>query len=108
MTLAVTWQSNPPEKLLKVRSCYMEYLTTYLGEYDDYHCRACGNCRTSNFPHIRHSERMLNAATRFLEEELSTISLQETFGESRGLLPFDAVWDVLIDFLFHPQQQAAK
>ncbi len=30
--------------------------------------RACGNCRASNFPLIMLSERMLEAATRFLEE----------------------------------------
>src|SRR5205814_5864080 len=69
MTPGVTWQSNPPDKLLKVRSCYIEYLTTYLGDYEDYHCRACGNCRASNFPHIRPSDGMLKATTHFLEEE---------------------------------------
>jgi ATP-dependent DNA helicase RecQ len=53
----------------QLRGCYMEYLTTYLGDQDGYQCRTCGNCRTSNFPLIRLSERMLGAATRFLEEE---------------------------------------
>ena len=47
----------------------MEYLTTYLGDQDVYHCRTCGQCRASNFPLIRLSERMLNTAKGFLEEE---------------------------------------
>src|SRR5712692_3528250 len=53
----------------QLRSCYMEYLTTYLGDQDDYQCRTCGQCRASNFPLIRLSERMLNTAKGFLEEE---------------------------------------
>jgi len=53
----------------QLRSCYMEYLTSYLGDQATYQCRICGNCRSSNFPFIRLSERMLGAATRFLEEE---------------------------------------
>jgi ATP-dependent DNA helicase RecQ len=53
----------------QLRSCYMEYLTTYLGDQPGYHCRTCGQCRASNFPLIRLSERMLNAAKGFLEEE---------------------------------------
>ncbi len=53
----------------QLRDCYMEYLTTYLGDQDDYHCRTCGQCRASNFPLIRLAERMLNAAKGFLEEE---------------------------------------
>jgi ATP-dependent DNA helicase RecQ len=53
----------------QLRDCYMEYLTTYLGDHGDYHCRTCGQCRASNFPVIKPSERMLNAAKSFLEEE---------------------------------------
>ncbi len=53
----------------QLRSCYMEYLTTYLGDQGAYQCRSCGQCRASNFPIIRLSERMLAAATHFLEEE---------------------------------------
>ena len=53
----------------QLRDCYMQYLTTYLGDQGGYHCRTCGQCRASNFPLIRLSERMLNTAKRFLEEE---------------------------------------
>jgi len=53
----------------QLKSCYMEYLTTYLGDQGDYHCRTCRNCRTSNFPQIRPSDGMLRATTHFLEEE---------------------------------------
>ncbi len=53
----------------QLRDCYMQYLTTYLGDQGAYHCRTCGQCRASNFPLIRLSERMLNAAKHFLEEE---------------------------------------
>jgi ATP-dependent DNA helicase RecQ len=53
----------------QLRSCYMEYLTTYLGDQPGYRCRTCGQCRASNFPLIRLSDGMLKTATRFLEEE---------------------------------------
>ncbi len=53
----------------QLRGCYMEYLTSYLGDQPGYSCRVCGYCRSSNFPHIRLSERTLRAATHFLEEE---------------------------------------
>ena len=53
----------------QLRDCYMEYLTTHLGDQDEYQCRTCGNCRPSNFPRIRLSERILGAAAHFLEEE---------------------------------------
>lgn len=53
----------------QLRGCYMEYLTSYLGDQPGYRCRVCGYCRSSNFPHIRLSERTLRAATHFLEEE---------------------------------------
>jgi ATP-dependent DNA helicase RecQ len=53
----------------QLRDCFMEYLTTYLGDQDRYQCKTCGNCRASNFPLLRLSERILGAAARFLEEE---------------------------------------
>ncbi len=53
----------------QLQDCYMEYLTTHLGDQDEYQCRTCGNCRPSNFPRIRLSERMLGAAAHFLEED---------------------------------------
>ena len=92
----------------QLRDCYMQYLTTYLGDQGGYHCRTCGQCRASNFPLIRLSEGMLKAATRFLEEELGSVSLPDTFGESRGLSPSDGVWGVPTDFLFHSPPQAAR
>jgi len=51
----VTWQSNPPEKLLKERF----HISTgfHPGQRD-----------SANFPIIRFSERMLRAATHFLDE----------------------------------------
>ncbi len=49
--------------------CYSEYLTAYLGDEPGYKCRVCGNCRASNFPHVRPSERIQVAAARFLEED---------------------------------------
>lgn len=53
----------------QLRYCYMEYLTTYLGDAPGYICRTCGNCRSSNFPVIKYPERIHTAAARFLEEE---------------------------------------
>jgi ATP-dependent DNA helicase RecQ len=52
-----------------LRYCYMEYLTTYLGDARRYTCRTCGNCRSSNFPVIKYPERIHTATARFLEEE---------------------------------------
>jgi len=49
--------------------CYMEYLTTYLGDEPDSACRSCGHCRPSNFPGIRPSERTLVTTAHFLEED---------------------------------------
>ncbi len=56
MALEVTWQSNSPEKLLRER--YHISTGFHSGQRD-----------SSNFPLIRLSERMLRAATHFLEEE---------------------------------------
>jgi len=56
------------QEYAQLRTCYMEYLTTYLGDQPGYQCRACGNCRASNFPLIKYPERMYQAATHFLEE----------------------------------------
>jgi len=50
--------------------CYMEYLTTYLGDQPDYSCRSCGRCRASNFPVVRPSKRMQEAVVYYLEEAL--------------------------------------
>jgi ATP-dependent DNA helicase RecQ len=57
------------QEYAQLKSCYMEFLTTYLGDQSSYNCRTRGNCRESNLPHIRLSNGMLNATTHFLEEE---------------------------------------
>lgn len=53
----------------RLRTCYMEYLTTYLGDEPGSGCRCCGNCRASNFPVVRYSTRIEQAARHFLEVE---------------------------------------
>jgi ATP-dependent DNA helicase RecQ len=57
------------QEYAQLRYCYMEYLTTYLGDAPGYTCRTCGNCRSSNFPVIKYPERIHTAAAHFLEEE---------------------------------------
>ena len=57
------------QEYAQLRYCYMEYLTTYLGDIPGYTCRTCGNCRSSNFPVIKYPERIYTATGRFLEEE---------------------------------------
>ena len=57
------------QEYARLRACYMEYLTIYLGDATGYACRTCGNCRSSNFPTIKYPERIYAAAARFLEEE---------------------------------------
>jgi ATP-dependent DNA helicase RecQ len=51
-----------------LNDCYMHYLTAYLGDEDHASCHQCGNCRTSNFPPVRFTERIKTAAAYFLEE----------------------------------------
>ena len=53
----------------RLRTCFMEYLSTYLGDEPGNGCRVCGNCRSSNFPVIRYLTRIYHAAVSFLEEE---------------------------------------
>ena len=53
----------------QLRNCYMEYLTTYLGDARRYACRTCSNCQSSNFPVIKYPQRIYTAARRFLEED---------------------------------------
>jgi len=50
-------------------TCYMQYLTTYLGDEPESYCRQCGRCRKTNFPPVRPSRRIEGAAAHFLEEE---------------------------------------
>lgn len=50
--------------------CYMEYLTTYLGDQAGHFCGVCGQCRPINFPLVNLSRRMLDRAEHFLELEL--------------------------------------
>ena len=73
MASEVTWQSNPPEKLLKERfhisTGFHPGQRDIIGDQPGYSCRVCGYCRSSNFPLIRLSGRMLRAATHFLEEK---------------------------------------
>ena len=49
--------------------CYMEYLTTYLGDQPGYRCQVCSLCNRRNFPVVRPEERIKGIASRFLEEE---------------------------------------
>ena len=49
-------------------TCYMEYLTTYLGDEPGTHCRQCGRCRKTNFPPVTPPRRIQAAVAYFLEE----------------------------------------
>lgn len=51
-----------------LEDCYMDYLTAYLGDEEHAPCHQCGNCRKSNFPPVRFSERIRTGAAYFLEE----------------------------------------
>ncbi|MGI9059593.1 MAG: RecQ family ATP-dependent DNA helicase [Ktedonobacteraceae bacterium] len=50
-------------------TCYMEYLTTYLGDELKSSCRQCGRCRKTNFPPVRPSIRIEGEVAHFLEED---------------------------------------
>ncbi len=51
------------------QGCFMEYLTTYLGDQPGYRCGICGYCQPGNFPVLELSERMQARVAHFLEEE---------------------------------------
>jgi ATP-dependent DNA helicase RecQ len=89
------------QEYAQLRICYMEYLTTYLGDQPGYRCRTCGNCRASNFPLVKYSERMYHAAVYFLEEGyLPRIEKRGT--EKRPLL--EAGWSLS----YHGESRVGK
>lgn len=53
----------------QTNECYMGYLTMYLGDAQGHRCGVCGNCRPSNFPSVKPSERIQRVVARFLEFE---------------------------------------
>jgi len=70
--------------------CYMEYLTTYLGDQPGYSCRSCGRCRASNFPGMKPSNRMQETVGHFLEEAF--LPRIEKRGEKRPI--HEAGWSL--------------
>lgn len=50
--------------------CFMEYLTTFLGDQPGYRCGICGYCQPTNFPSITVSQRMQEQVINFLEKQL--------------------------------------
>ncbi len=48
--------------------CYVQYLTTYLGDRVGYPCGTCGHCQRENFPVITPSEGIQSGAIHFLQE----------------------------------------
>jgi ATP-dependent DNA helicase RecQ len=57
------------EDYAQTKDCYMDYLTSYLGDIPGYHCGACANCEANHFPLIRPAERIQEVATQFLAED---------------------------------------
>lgn len=49
--------------------CYMDHLTSYLGDGLGDKCGTCGYCAPATFPPVVPSENIRQAAARFLEEE---------------------------------------
>src|SRR5438270_801740 len=56
------------QNYVRCDTCYMEYLTTYLGDEPGSHCRQCGRCRKTNFPPVTPSRRIQGTVAYFLEE----------------------------------------
>ena len=54
---------------IEADGCYMEFLTTHLGDEPGYQCRTCGYCQPTNFPVVKPSFRIQILTGRFLEEE---------------------------------------
>jgi len=57
------------QNYVQCKNCYMEYLTTHLGDEPGYSCGKCGACRQSNFPPVKPSRRIQGEAAFFLEED---------------------------------------
>lgn len=57
------------QSYVQTSGCYMDYLTTYLGDEPGNACRVCGRCRKTNFPVVKSPKRIQEAAIRFLNEE---------------------------------------
>lgn len=51
----------------RLKSCYMGYLTAYLGDAPGYQCRGCGNCRPAETHFQVASMQIKTAVTYFLE-----------------------------------------
>jgi ATP-dependent DNA helicase RecQ len=50
-----------------VNGCYMDYLTSFLGDKSRLHCGACAHCEARAFPLVIPSASIKQAATQFLE-----------------------------------------
>lgn len=50
-------------------SCYMQYLTTYLGDEQEQPCGVCNRCCHGQFPVILPSVRIQSAAIQFVHED---------------------------------------
>lgn len=57
------------QQYVEGKTCYMSYLTTYLGEQNEYTCDLCGYCQPESFPFIFPSERIQTAVIYFLNED---------------------------------------
>jgi len=57
------------QQYAQTESCYMRYVTTYIGDTDALDCGVCGICRRENFPLVRPTQRIQASVTHFLEQE---------------------------------------
>ena len=62
------------------QACYMHYLTTYLGDHEEYTCGHCGYCQPESFPFILPSERIQTAVIHFLHEDFMPYIEKFRFG----------------------------
>ncbi len=69
MRLHKQQELNNMQSYVQTARCYMDYLTTYLGDEPGSSCRVCGHCRKTNFPVVKPPKRIQEAAIRFLNEE---------------------------------------
>ncbi len=53
----------------QANTCYMDYLTSYLGDMPGNHCGVCACCAPATFPHVAPLKHVQQAAVQFLEED---------------------------------------
>ncbi|GHO92231.1 hypothetical protein KSF_022790 [Reticulibacter mediterranei] len=64
------YELNAIQEYASCDGCFMEYLTTFLGDQPGYRCDECGRCRPEHFPSVMVSKRMQEQVIYFRDKHL--------------------------------------